>query len=99
MSYEQEDDELNEFIRGELEKEITLTEYLQRTQTNEKMLDLFLDGYLYGDMKDHFKELNNENQRAHLEVLNLAMIIARKVDNDMERYRLLKKVIEELNYL
>ena len=98
-SYEEEDDKLERFRElgrklGEPEG-LTIDEYVDYRETSDEMLNSFIEGYRSGIAQHHFKSLTKPEQKLHIHLLEIAMIIARQ-SGYMDNYLEMKGIVKEL---
>lgn len=96
--FEEEDRKLErwkELGRKLNERELTLDEYLDWSQTSDEMLNMFIEGYRSGVSQHQFKNLDKGEQIVHLHLLEMAMIVTRHHGN-MDNYHEMKEIISKL---
>lgn len=97
--YEEEDEKLERFRElgrklGEPEA-LSLDEYLDYKETSDSMLNAFIEGYRSGGSQDHFKTLTKAEQKLHIHLLEISMIIARQ-SGIMDNYIEMKGIVNQL---
>ena len=96
--FEEEDRKLERWkdLNNKLnERELSLDEYLDYTQTSDEVLNMFIEGYRSGVSQHQFKDLDIGMQKVHIHLLEMAMIITRHRGN-MDNYYEMKEIITEL---
>ena len=101
MTHEEEEEKLRRFKElGERlnEQEMSLTEYIDRMSTDDEMFNDFFMGYTTGVSIKSFPNLSLSEQAITIYLLEIGMIMSRKLGN-MDKYDRLKEVISELETL
>ena len=79
-------------------EELSLVEHLEEQKRHDQMLNSFIESYRSGEGQIHFMSLNDTDQKMHIHLLEISMIIARKKGNMLNYYEM-KEIVTKLKYI
>lgn len=103
--FEEEDEKLERFKRliTDLDKDpdleqVGLAEFLEDQKRHDEQLNHFIESYRSGDSQVTFLTLDDLEQKTHIHLLEIAMIITRQKGNMMNYYEM-KKIVDRLKQI
>ena len=94
--YKEEDEKYQRFL--DLSDALS-TKHVNVDEVGDENINNFIEGYRSGELIKEFHKKEEVNRRFDIHMLELVMIIARKKLNNMDKYKEIKIIVEELKLI